>query len=86
MYSDNLYLHTTLAKVGTNIIIMGYKIRFLLILMSSHCFAQNDVQQTVSNLISRMTQMELKCSEDTTAIQTLTEAMTKLQGLIIFLF
>merc|ERR1711935_918900 len=71
---------TTLAKVGTNIIIMGYKIRFLLILMSSHCFTQNDVQQTVSNLISRMTQMELKSSEDTTAIQTLTEAMTKLQG------
>ena len=64
---------------------MGYKIRLLLILMSSHCFAQNDVQQTVSNLISRMTQMELKSSEDTTAIQILTEAMTKLQGFIIFL-
>ena len=61
---------------------MRYKITFLLIFMSSHCFAQNDIQQSISNLIGRMNQMELKSAEDTTAIQILTETMDRLQGIV----
>ena len=50
--------------------------------MSSPCFAQNDVQQSISSLIGRMNQMELKSAEDTTAIQILTETMDRLQGIV----
>ena len=49
--------------------------------MSSNCYAQNDVQQTLSSLISQMNQMKLKSAEDTTAIQILTESMARLQGM-----
>ena len=59
---------------------MHYKITYLLILMSSHCFAQNDVQTTLSNLISRMNLMESKTAKDTTAIQILTETVARLEG------
>ena len=48
--------------------------------MSSHCFAQNDVQTTLSNLISRMNLMESKTAKDTTAIQILTETVARLEG------
>ena len=48
--------------------------------MSSHCFAQNDVQTTLSNLISRMNLVESKTAEDTTAIQILTETVARLEG------
>ena len=48
--------------------------------MSSHCFAQNDVQTTLSNLISRMSLVESKTAEDTTAIQILTETVARLEG------
>ena len=59
---------------------MHYKITYLLILMSSCCFAQNDVQTTLSNLISRMNLIESKTAEDTTAIQILTETVARLEG------
>ena len=69
---------------------MHYKITYLLILMSSHCFAQNDVQTTLSNLISRMNLVESKTAEDTTAIQILTETVARLEGKVflnhLFLF
>jgi hypothetical protein len=63
---------------------MRYKITFVLIFIFilSYCFAQNDVQQSISSLIGRMNQMELKSAEDTTAIQILTEAMDRLQGIV----
>ena len=59
---------------------MHYKITYLLILMSSCCFAQNDVQTTLTNLISRMNLIKSKTAEDTTAIQILTETVARLEG------
>ena len=52
--------------------------------MSYNCYAQYDVQQTLSSLISQMNQMKLKSAEDTPAIQfrfDLIESMARLQGM-----
>ena len=53
--------------------------------MSSHCFAQNDVQTTLSNLISRMNLVESKTDEDTTSIQILTETVARLEGKVFLI-